>query len=344
MRDYVKEFSSLMLDIKNMFEEDKLFNFVSGLQAWAQTELRRQGVKDMPAAMAASDCLVDYKLLGTTVAGQKPKMDGSRKQKVTGKPSPDQTKGKKEGNAANLRAGESQNGQQTSKPIGCFICQGPHRARDCPRRENVSALQTARKEEQDSDSDDSTSQLNPLQLVNTFHKPNLINKLTYVFVQVNGVVVRAMVDTGATECCLSNSIATTVGLIVEPYASVVISLNGEDHRVDGMARTVPFRMGDWIGHCDFMVMYLRGFELVLGMDFLMAAKVGILPYLGSLAFLEFGTPYVVKIVPMEEEPNFDLSSMVHTSDIVGVWPEGSKNQSADDHGSQGLRQAVKTET
>ena len=86
------------------------------------------------------------------------------------------------------------------------------------------------------------------------------------------------------------------------------------------------------------------FELVLGMDFLMAAQVGILPYLGSLVFLEFGTPYVVKTVSMEEEPNFDLTRMVHTSDIVGVWPEGSKNQSADDHESQGSGQAVKTET
>ena len=92
--DYVKEFSSLMLDIKNMSQEDKLFNFVSGLQAWAQTELRRQGVKDLSATTEAADCLVDYKLLGTMVAGQKPKTDESRKQKATGKPSPDQTKGK----------------------------------------------------------------------------------------------------------------------------------------------------------------------------------------------------------------------------------------------------------
>ena len=64
----------------------------------------------------------------------------------------------------------------------------------------------------------------------------------------------------------------------------------------------------------------------------MAEKVGILPYLGSLAFLEFRTPYVVKTVPMEEEPNFDLTRMVHSSDIVGVWPKGRKNQSADDQG------------
>ena len=40
-REYVKEFSSLMLDIRNMSEEDKLFNFTSGLQAWAQDEVRR---------------------------------------------------------------------------------------------------------------------------------------------------------------------------------------------------------------------------------------------------------------------------------------------------------------
>lgn len=36
LRDYVKNLSSLMLDIKNMFEEDKLFNFMSGLQSWCR--------------------------------------------------------------------------------------------------------------------------------------------------------------------------------------------------------------------------------------------------------------------------------------------------------------------
>ena len=32
VREYVKEFSSIMLDIRNMSDEDKLFNFISGLQ------------------------------------------------------------------------------------------------------------------------------------------------------------------------------------------------------------------------------------------------------------------------------------------------------------------------
>ena len=54
----------MMLNIRNMSEEDKLFNFISGLQAWAQIELRRQGVQDLPAAMVTADCLVDYKMVG----------------------------------------------------------------------------------------------------------------------------------------------------------------------------------------------------------------------------------------------------------------------------------------
>ncbi|ERM96849.1 hypothetical protein AMTR_s00128p00115590 [Amborella trichopoda] len=61
MREYVKQFSSLMLEIKNMSEEEKLFNFMAGLQRWAKAELRRQGVKDLLAAVTAAETLVDYK-------------------------------------------------------------------------------------------------------------------------------------------------------------------------------------------------------------------------------------------------------------------------------------------
>ena len=87
VREYVKEFSSLMLDIKNMSEEDKLFNFMSGLQGWAQTELRRQGVRDLPAAMATVNCLVDYKMGGAISTTQRPRSDGGKKAKAEGKAS-----------------------------------------------------------------------------------------------------------------------------------------------------------------------------------------------------------------------------------------------------------------
>ena len=36
IRDYVKEFSSLMLEIPNMIEEELLFNFMDNLQGWTK--------------------------------------------------------------------------------------------------------------------------------------------------------------------------------------------------------------------------------------------------------------------------------------------------------------------
>jgi hypothetical protein len=39
MREYVKQFSFLMLDIKDMSEADKLYNFMTSLQMWAQLKL-----------------------------------------------------------------------------------------------------------------------------------------------------------------------------------------------------------------------------------------------------------------------------------------------------------------
>jgi hypothetical protein len=37
---YIKEFTGLMLEIKDMSEEDIIFHFMNGLQPWAQSELQ----------------------------------------------------------------------------------------------------------------------------------------------------------------------------------------------------------------------------------------------------------------------------------------------------------------
>ena len=57
--EYIKEFTSLMLDIQNMSDEDKLHNFILGMQGWSRNELRRMNVKNLDGAIAA-DSLVDF--------------------------------------------------------------------------------------------------------------------------------------------------------------------------------------------------------------------------------------------------------------------------------------------
>ncbi|OIT19054.1 hypothetical protein A4A49_65850, partial [Nicotiana attenuata] len=59
---YVKEFSSLMLNVSNIAEEDKLYYFMSGLKGWAQLELRRQNVQSLSTAIAAADALADFNI------------------------------------------------------------------------------------------------------------------------------------------------------------------------------------------------------------------------------------------------------------------------------------------
>lgn len=148
VREYVKQFSSLMLDIKNMSEEDRLFNFISGLQPWAQTELRRQGVCDLTGAMAAADCLVDYKLDGnarTSKASRFEKDKGKGKGKQQ-----EEDKGEKDSEKSQPNS-SVQSSKGSNFKSGCFICEGPHRARDCPTKERLNAIVAEDQEDSDLD-------------------------------------------------------------------------------------------------------------------------------------------------------------------------------------------------
>ena len=60
VREFVRGFSTLMLDIRDMSEKDKIFYFLEGLKPWARTELQRQKVQDVATAMAVAESLNDY--------------------------------------------------------------------------------------------------------------------------------------------------------------------------------------------------------------------------------------------------------------------------------------------
>ena len=133
VREYVKRFTSVMLDIKGMSDDDKVFNFVTGLQPWAQAELRRQGVRDFQQAVAAADSLVDLRLDKSDVSSKLAKKQDMGTAVTSQNGEAEKGKGKQV--AGNLQ--QQPKGKWNS---GCFLCKGPHRARECPMREQVSAL------------------------------------------------------------------------------------------------------------------------------------------------------------------------------------------------------------
>ena len=59
IRDYIKDFTNLVLEIPDLPDNDALFNFMDGLQPWAKTELRRRGVQDLATAIAVAENLID---------------------------------------------------------------------------------------------------------------------------------------------------------------------------------------------------------------------------------------------------------------------------------------------
>ncbi|KAE8724094.1 hypothetical protein F3Y22_tig00010927pilonHSYRG00135 [Hibiscus syriacus] len=60
MRDYVKEFTTLMLQIPNMSEDDLLFYFIDGLQGWAKQEIHRRDIRTVDEALVIVESLVDF--------------------------------------------------------------------------------------------------------------------------------------------------------------------------------------------------------------------------------------------------------------------------------------------
>ena len=116
--------------------------------------------------------------------------------------------------------------QQTTRMTGCFICNGPHHARDCPKRKKLSALVTVH------DNGDSNSEtpprVNPLQLLNVINGETLVPKsLMHVHAFVNDVQVKALVDNGATHNFVATREATRLGLKLEEDTSRIKAINSK---------------------------------------------------------------------------------------------------------------------
>ena len=175
--------------------------------------------------------------------------------------------------------------QHTTRMAGCFIYNGPHRARDCPKIEKLSTLVTI-DDKGDFDSE-TPPRVNPLQLLNVINGETPVQKsLMHVYAVVNGVQVKALVYNDATHNFVATREATRLGLKLEKDTSQIKAVNSKAQKIQGVAKNVPMQMGDWKGTCSLLCVPLDDFDLILGVDFLLRAKVTLIPHLGGLMMLE----------------------------------------------------------
>ncbi|RVW20135.1 hypothetical protein CK203_114225 [Vitis vinifera] len=175
-----------MLEIPNMAEEELLFNFMDNLQSWAEQELRRRGVQDLATTMAVAESLwiIKGRLLQAqaTIQGNQAKGGGDkRSQGHTPKEGSSKGPSGKDGKGKDKR-------KEFTPRTNCFLCDGPHWARDCPKRKALNAMIEEKEQEGD-------AKMGSLQLLNALKakpmpKTPQSKGLMYVEALVNGKAPR----------------------------------------------------------------------------------------------------------------------------------------------------------
>nr|GFB35009.1 hypothetical protein [Tanacetum cinerariifolium] len=261
IREYVKEFSTLVLEIPKLSDQDSLFYFLDGLQGWAKTELERRGVQDLATAIAHAESLIDFstrrdssKLKDRKVNHEKgggdkntqPKVDHARKPPIE----------KDKSVKTNYKSG------------GCFICDGPHRARDCPKKASLNGMSAH--EDEDASNGRSIGSMRILNAIKAkMEVPKVTGKgLQYVEATINDVKVRALVDFGATHNFVAVDEAERLGINATKGSGTIKAVNSPAKPIHGVAKDTRAKIGEWEGTIDLSVVPMDDFKVVLGLEFL----------------------------------------------------------------------------
>ena len=89
--------------------------------------------------------------------------------------------------------------------------------------------------------------------------------LLYVELTISGKQVQALLDTGATDNFLSNTLAQRLHLQIQPEKGKLKAVNSEAISTTRVTRDVEYKLGLWSGKIDFTVVMLDDFDVVLGL-------------------------------------------------------------------------------
>ncbi|GJX49454.1 putative nucleotidyltransferase, ribonuclease H, partial [Tanacetum coccineum] len=211
IREYVKEFTTFVLEILKHSDQDSLFYFLDGLQGWAKTELERRGAQDLSTDIAHAEALINF---STRRESSKPKDRNVNQEKGGG----EKNTQPKVDPARKPPTGKDKNLKTSYKSGGCFICDGPHRARDFPKK---ASLNVKAKTE----------------------TPKVVRKgLQYMEATINGVKVRALVDSGATHNFVADDEAKRLRINATKGSGTIKAVNSlakAIHRVAKDVRAFP---------------------------------------------------------------------------------------------------------
>ena len=118
----------------------------------------------------------------------------------------------------------------------------------------------------------------------------------HVHVVVNGLQVKDVVDSGVTHNFMATKKASKLGLKLEDDTNQIKTVNSKAQKIHGVSKNVLMQVGDQNGTCSLLCVPLDDFNLILGIDFVLKAKVALISYLGGLMVLDEIQSYFVQVL------------------------------------------------
>ncbi|EOY26319.1 Uncharacterized protein TCM_027814 [Theobroma cacao] len=284
VREYVREFSDLALQVGDLGEREALFTFMDGLKPWAKQELQRRGVQDLTCAMAVAEGLIDYSCPDKDRTEPTKPRDKGKGWADKGKQSRDEDGGN--GKPQSPWKGNSAwkgkpSGSKEEKPKNCFLCEGPHFVRDYPQRAKLAAIASEDEEQQG----DETVRLGSMQLGAVRKGGKQAKGLMYADMVVAGQHVEALVDTGASDLFVSEQGAAKLDLKADSAGGWVKTVNSKWVRIKGIAKGIDVQLGEWHGTEDIEVIQMDDYEVVMGLNFLERIQALLVPHEDSICIV-----------------------------------------------------------
>ena len=160
---------------------------------------------------------------------------------------------------AQTKVGERVTSSQATRPSRCFIYDGPHQARDSPRKEKLNAIMA--KEGENSRMKAPTG-ANPLRLLNVIRADATHGGLMYVELLTGVQKIMALVDSRATHNFISMKETTRLGLKHAKDDSKLKAMNNQAQETHGLAKNVGMHLGDWKSTIDFLSVPLDDFDFI----------------------------------------------------------------------------------
>ncbi|KAF2314836.1 hypothetical protein GH714_036861 [Hevea brasiliensis] len=181
--------------------------------------------------------------------------------------------------------------------LSCFLCDRPHKARECPKRSKLSALVEEREETpfQPREATMGSLQLSALK-VQEKGTVNVEKGRPFVQIQVGGQELRALLDTEASHKFLTLEEAKRLGIPYEKEMGWLKAVNSTPNLIHGVARDTKVRIGDWHGTLDFFIVSMDDYQCVLGVEFVDGAKAIPMIFANSMCITEGGGTCVVPLL------------------------------------------------